>query len=128
MLPTERPLTNHDIIKYVKVLKIPHFRGVYMRDNLPMRAKKVECWIINLDSEQSAGTYWTALAKIDDKAWYFDSFGKLLPPLEVKKYLGDRVKIVYNYNNFQKFDTFLCGHLCLAFLLKFWKENNGIKK
>lgn len=70
------------------MMSIPHFRGVFMRDTLPKKSKTNECWIINHDSVQSTGTHWTALAKIGNKAWYFDSFGNLLPPLEVKLYLG----------------------------------------
>lgn len=95
-----------------------------MRDKLPKRAKKVECWILNHDSAKSTGTHWTALVKVNNIAWYFDSFGKLLPPLEVKKYLGNKVKIFYNYKNYQKFNTFICGQLCLKFLYDFWENTN----
>ena len=35
---TENALTNFDIIRYVKLLDIPHFRGVFMRNEL--RSKK----------------------------------------------------------------------------------------
>lgn len=103
-------------------MHIPHFRGVYMRDTLPQKPRKNECCIINHDSVQSSGTHWTALAKINDKAWYFDSFGNLLPPLEVKKYLGPNVNLMINYNTYQNPQTFICGQLCLKFLFKFWKS------
>lgn len=91
-----------------------------MRDTLPKKPWKNECWILNHDSAQSTGTHWTALAKLNDTAWYFDSFGNLLPPLEVKTYLGDHVKIMLNYKQCQKFETFVCGQLCLKFLHNFW--------
>lgn len=121
-LPADRALSNHDLIKYAKLMHIPHFRGVYMRDTLPQKPRKNECCIINHDSVQSSGTHWTALAKINDKAWYFDSFGNLLPPLEVKKYLGPNVNLMINYNTYQNPQTFICGQLCLKFLFKFWKS------
>lgn len=105
-------------------MHIPHFRGVYMRDTLPKKAKNLECWIINHDSVRSSGTHWTALAKINNKAWYFDSFGNLLPPLEVKLYLGHNVDIMINYKNYQNPKTFICGQLCLKFLYNFWKKMN----
>lgn len=91
-----------------------------MRDALPKKPRKVECLILNLDDAQSAGTHWTAIAKINHTAWYFDSFGRLLPPHELKNYLGKKVKILYNYKQYQKFNTFICGHLCLEFLYNFW--------
>lgn len=125
MLPVDRPLTNHDILNYVKISKIPHFRGVFMRDTLPKKPRKIECLILNHDSVRSTGTHWTALAKISDSAWYFDSFGNLLPPLEIKTYLGKNVKIFLNYNQYQNFDTVICGQLCLKFLHHFWNAINS---
>lgn len=121
-LPVDRALSNYDILKYVKQYKIPHFRGVFMRDALPKKPRKVECLILNHDDAQSTGTHWTALAKINNTAWYFDSFGRLLPPFEVKKYLGGGVKIFYNYNQYQNSGTYICGHLCLEFLYNFWRD------
>lgn len=121
-IPVNRALSNLDLEKFVKLLKIPHFRGVFMRDTLPKKPRKIECWILNHDSAQSTGTHWTALAKINDMAWYFDSFGNLRPPLEVMIYLGARVKLVLNYKKYQNFDSVKCGHLCLKFLFNFWKQ------
>lgn len=103
-------------------MEIPYFRGVFMRDTLPKKSKERECWIINHDSIRSTGTHWTALAKINNTAWYFDSFGNLLPPLEVKTYLGSNVNIMLNYKKYQRSNTFICGQLCLKFLYNFWKN------
>lgn len=100
-----------------------------MRDTLPKKPRKIECLILNHDSVRSTGTHWTALIKINDRAWYFDSFGNLLPPLEIKTYLGENVKIYLNYNQYQNFDTVICGQLCLKFLQNFWntiKSNDFI--
>lgn len=120
IVPVDRALSNIDILKYVKQFKIPNFRGVFMRDTLPKKPRKIECLILNHDNAQSTGTHWTAVAKINDVAWYFDSFGRLLPPLELKTYLGNTVHILYNYNRYQKFQSYICGHLCLEFLHNFW--------
>ncbi|KAJ8916425.1 hypothetical protein NQ315_014638 [Exocentrus adspersus] len=48
----KRPLTDLDLIKYAKMLKIPDFKGVFMRDTLPdsKMALQKECAILNLDS------------------------------------------------------------------------------
>lgn len=124
MLPIDRPLTYHDILKYIKMLNIQHFRGVFMRDTLPKKPLKIECLILNHDSARSVGSHWTSLAKINNFAWYFDSFGNLIPPLEVKAYLGKDVKLFLNYNQCQSFGTVICGQLCLKFLYNFWKTIN----
>lgn len=119
----ERPLTNYDIIEYIKQIKIPHFRGVYMRDNLPKSGpKKNECMIINHDSVENPGTHWTSYVKTDKNVYYFDSYGKLPPPLELMNYLGSGCNIYCNYKRFQKFGTVICGHLCLQFLYEFHYE------
>lgn len=121
MLP-KRALTDIDIATFgAKYLQ--HFRGVFMRNNLPRTNPwKRECGIINLDDATGSGTHWVAYYKNLNDIKYFDSFGNLQPPVEVVKYLGD--KLSYNYNSFQKFNSYNCGHLCLSFLSKtsFYKK------
>ena len=39
VIPSNKALTNVDILKYVEILKIPNFRGVFMRDELPKKIK-----------------------------------------------------------------------------------------
>lgn len=105
-------------------MNIPHFRGVYMRDNLPVKKPwKNECMIINHDSMNHSGTHWSCFVKNDKNVYYFDSFGKLSPPLEVVKYLGSDCNINFNSDRYQKFGTIICGHLCLKFLYYFYNEN-----
>lgn len=118
-----KPLSNYEILDLAKKLKIPHFYGVFMRDTLPKKSKSKlrECWIINHGSSHTYGTHWTALAKNHKIAFYFDSFGKLPPPLEIVKYLRGRgVRLYYNVKKYQNYGTVICGHLCLKFLLEFW--------
>lgn len=103
-------------------MKIPHFRGVYMRDTLPKKISPAyERGIINLDNCNGTGTHWTAYKKTRNRVVYFDSFGNLRPPLEVIHYFksnGHDVKVIFNYNVYQNFNTYNCGHLCLEFLNK----------
>ena len=40
-------LSNFDILKFVKHLKIPNFKGPFMRDELPRTPEKQECGIVN---------------------------------------------------------------------------------
>lgn len=103
--------------------KIPHFRGIFMRDNLPVGKPWInECMILNHDSVANDGTHWTCYVKSGEKVCYFDSFGKLAPPLELIDYLGSDCIISYNTEQFQHFDTVICGHLCLKFLYNFYKK------
>lgn len=125
------PLSNFDIIKLAANLEIPHFNGVFMRDTLLKKTKGPavqECWILNHGSSQTAGTHWSALVKNYGIAVYFDSFGKLPPPLEVVSYLGNDVQLYYNVKRYQKYGTSICGHLCLKFLHDFWQNEKKKKK
>lgn len=114
MLPN-RPLTNIDIAEFGKI-NIPNFRGVYMRDKLPIKPLDKECGVINLDDDSGPGSHWVAYIKHKNITKYFDSFGNLRPPIEVVRYLGKNIH--YNHNSCQNFNTFMCGHLCLKFLIE----------
>ena len=73
-----KPLSNFDLMDWVKKLGIKHFRGIYSRDGLPRKIKK-ECRIINLDDTQGSGTHWVCYRNIDSVVEYFDSFGLIMP-------------------------------------------------
>ena len=85
-LDADEGLNNIDILKYIDVLKVPKFRGVFMRDELPERSNPVECGIVNLSAHKHLGTHWVSYAKIHNTCIYFDSFGRKTP-LEIQKYL-----------------------------------------
>ena len=111
-----RPLTDVDFLKYAKLLKIPHFHGIFMRNALPKGGpRKHESAIFNLDHEKGLGTHWIVFIKKDNEVIYFDSFGNLRPPSDLFKYLGV-ASIKYNHERYQNYNTFVCGHLCLKFL------------
>lgn len=88
-----------------------------MRDSLPLKPLYREAGIINLDSKDGVGTHWVAYKKMGNNVNYFDSFGNLSPPIEVIKYFNN-CKIKYNHDQYQNFNTYNCGHLCLEFLYK----------
>lgn len=101
-----------------------------MREALPSKGPyKNESFIINLDDLHGPGSHWCAVQKKSSIVNYYDSFGDLEPPPELIVYLQQKrrrlqqqqqtsppVKIFYNYEQQQDFDTVWCGHLCLAFL------------
>ena len=68
-----RPLTDADLLKYVKLFKIPHFHGIFMRNTLPKGGpRKYESAIVNLDDEKGPGTHWIAFTKKENEVIYFD--------------------------------------------------------
>lgn len=114
-----RALTNIDILKFSS--SIPYFRGVFMKDQLPKKPKRIECGVVNLDDSRNEGTHWVAYVKVNNHCEYFDSFGNLKPPNELVKYF-QKCEIFYNYLRYQKFNTFHCGQLCLEYLYNFWNK------
>ena len=109
------PLSNFQLLDAEKKLKIKNFRGVFVRDELPKRPRKIECGILNLCDSQGSGTHWTAWFKNGDEKLYFDSYG-LAPPVELVEYLKDPV--YYNSERVQPDGVVVCGHLCLYVLKK----------
>lgn len=118
-----RPLTNVDLEEHAT--GIPYFRGVYMKDHLPSKPKRLECGIVNLDDLKNPGTHWVAYVKINNFCQYYDSFGNLKPPLQLLSYMN-KCSIFYNYTRHQKFNSVICGHLCLRYLHNFWNKINKI--
>ena len=116
-----KALTDIELEYYVKELKIPHFRGVFMRDTLPKKPNEIECGIVNLNTSKENGSHWTAYFKKAQRRIYFDSYGQITP-IEIQNYLKTREErdipiIQRNTDIVQPFGTSICGHLCL-FVLK----------
>ena len=75
----DRGLTNIDLYRYARELKIDNFRGVFMRDILPrIIPHKTECGIVNINTTQQTGSHWVCYF-IDgmNQRIYFDSFGQV---------------------------------------------------
>ena len=53
----EPGLKNFDLISYIEQLKVPYFRGVFMRDELPNRKHVIECGIMNLNKSDQIGSH-----------------------------------------------------------------------
>ena len=82
-----KPLSNIDLLQWVKQLGIKYFRGIYSRDNLPDKIHKLETGIINLDDSMGGGSHWVCYRNVDKQyCEYFDPFG-LIVSNEIKNYL-----------------------------------------
>ena len=121
--------SNIELLEYIRLLKVPKFKDVFHIDELPKRIKDVECGIGNLSQHQQSGTHWVAYAKIHENRIYFDSFGRRIP-VEIQKYMktseeykNDLPVITRNTDIVQRFNTKICGHLCLFVLTSIMREN-----
>lgn len=114
----KRALTDRDINSFAARSQIPYFRGVFMRDELVnCRPLRNESAVVNLDDSAGPGTHWCAYKKRGQCVIWFDSFGDLRPPHEIIQYFRG-CEIYYNHSRYQRFNTYICGHLCLQFLQK----------
>ena len=110
-----QPLSNFDIIRICKKLKISNFEGCFMRDELRNFCGNEECSIFNTDDSSSPGTHWVAVNVIGGTTYYFGSFD-LEPTEDIKRYCKE--PRFYNLFEFQKLYEVICGHLCLYFLYR----------
>lgn len=108
-------MTDLELEYLAKILNIENFRGVFMIDSLPKYPKKHETAIVNLQTSSEPGSHWVCYAKKDNLVKYFDSFGNLKPPPQLLEYFKGS-EIIYNRRRYQKWNTPICGHLCLAYL------------
>lgn len=90
-----------------------------MLDDLPRKPKHKESAVVNLDDSSGEGTHWVCYSKRGNQILYFDSFGDLPPPHQLIRYWGKNSQIKYNYDKYQNFNSYNCGHLCLKFLYKY---------
>ena len=116
-----KPLSNFDLMEWVKKLGLRHFRGIFSRDNLPQKIKK-EIGIINLDDTQGPGTHWVCYRNLDSIVEYFDPFGLIMPNEALKYFRSSGKHIVYSLDEIQNRNTVLCGYWCLYYL---FERQNG---
>lgn len=128
-IPPERGLTNLDLMRYVSILRIPHFRGVFMRDELPKVDRQIECGIVNLNRSDEMGSHWVCYVRNQNDRIYFDSFGQITP-LELQEYLKtpkefntNKAVIQRNSDVVQRPNSHVCGHLCLVVLTSLMREH-----
>lgn len=106
------PLTNYDIIEYYK--DEDRFKGVYPRDNLPVKIKN-GAYVINLDDMGDPGTHWVVVYCKGNNVTYFDSFAVGHIPEEVKTFVKGK-NIASNIYRLQHYNSIMCGYYCIAFI------------
>ena len=113
------PLTNIEINEYYK--NEPKFNGVYSRDNLPNKIKKV-AYVINLDEYENTGTDWVSLFVKTKYTVYFDSFGVEHIPKEINKFINNdttkssSLERIIQAFRIQAYNSIMCGYFCIEFI------------
>jgi hypothetical protein len=122
-----KPLSNFDIIKICKKLKIPLI-DVVSKDELYKMHKFNGFYIVNMeDSNKGSGSHWCSIMKRGDVSIYFDSYG-FPPPIAIMDFLRPS-KIAYSSNDIQYLTSVLCGYFCISWM-KYMQpyKNAGSKK
>lgn len=112
-----RALTDAEISSFARRAKIKHYRGTFMLDELKYPPRRYESGVVNLQPSVLPGSHWVGYVKNGGNVRYYDSFG-LRPPPEIVRYFRDCSALEYSFDREQNFDTYVCGHLTLRWLIK----------
>ena len=87
--------------------------------------KNNESSIVNLADSNKTGTHWIAIKFINNKLFYFDSYGiEFIPDIIKRQYK----KIITNIYRIQSIDSNECGKFCIMFIkANIQNESNYIK-
>ena len=94
----------------------------YSKDNVPI-LKNNESTIVNLDYSLGKGTHWISHKKINDKIFYFDSYGVAYIP-DIIKNQYPKHKFICNIYRIQSMDSNQCGRFCILFVKADIKNEN----
>jgi len=119
-----KPTNNFELEELLK--DEPHFKGVFMKDQLTGKINDNENAIVNLESSGDRGSHWVCYSNSStlDYVLYFDSYG-LPPPEEIVKYLSTSdKKIMYNTSEIQNLKSQMCGYYCVYVIKELNKGND----
>jgi len=111
-------LTNEYVEKLGRKLLGKKFKGVYPCDSKPLM-KKYKYIVFNESKHNEVGTHFVAFGMKKKLIFYFDSLGKSLSNIYLKKFVKSLKKkciCVLNYP-IQSDESLFCGLFCIAFLL-----------
>ena len=104
------PISNFKINEIFKNDK--NYIGTFSKDNVPI-LKNNESSIVNLANSFNKGTHWVAMKFINNRLFYFDSYGiEFIPDIIKKQYK----KIITNIYRIQSNDSNECGKFCILFI------------
>ena len=106
-----------EILKHDK-----NYIGTYSKDNVPV-LKNNQSTIVNLDHSLGKGAHWISYKKINDKIFYFDSYGVAYVPDIIKKQYSNH-KFICNIYKIQSINSIQCGRFCILFVKSNIKNEN----
>ena len=127
------PISNFKINEILKNNK--NYIGTFSKSNVPI-LKNNQSTIVNLAKSNDVGTHWIAMKFINNKLFYFDSYGIPYIPDIIRKKCSNS-KIITKIYRIQSNDSNECGKFCIMliqsnirnesyyikFLLQFEKNN-----
>ena len=104
------PISNFKINEILK--NNNNYIGTFSKDNVPI-LKNNESSIVNLADSFNKSTHWIAMKFIDNKLFYFDSYGiPFIPDIIKKQYK----KIITNIYRIQSLNSNECGKFTILFI------------
>ena len=99
-----------------------NYIGTFSKDNVPI-LKNDQSTIINLQDSDKKGSHWISYKKIDNKIFYFDSYGVAFIP-DIIKNQYPKHKFICNIYRVQSIDFNQCGRFCILFVKSNIKNEN----
>ena len=99
-----------------------NYIGTFSKDNVPV-LKKNQSTIKNLQDSYKNGSHWVSYKKINNKIFYFDSYGVPFIPNIIKKQYPN-YKFICNIYRIQSTDSNQCGRYCVLFIRSNVKNEN----
>ena len=119
--------TNHDLMRYAKMLKIKYFH-IVMSDEVKELPENNFSAILNFQLSSEKGSHWVSLYKYGERLYYFDSYGTPVQKQVIEKFLqGERSsnKSIRTHGyKIQPLASSMCGQLSL---LVIYLLSNGFK-
>lgn len=111
-------LTNQDVENLGKKLLGSKFMGVYPADSIPnIRSVNNKSIIFNLSKHTEPGSHYVAILFKNNAIYYFDSYGKKLTNVSIKKTLKRfQLPVFYYTRSIQDPDSIFCGLFSLSYL------------
>ena len=127
--------TNHDLMRYAKMLKIKNFH-IVMSDEVKELPENNFSAILNFQLSSEKGSHWVSLYKYNgERLYYFDSYGTPVQKQVIEKFLqGEQssnkhshktAKVIRTHDyKIQPLASSMCGQLSL---LVIYLLSNGFK-
>ena len=106
------PISNFKINEILKNNK--DYNDTFLKNNVP-KLKNNQSTIVNLANSYFKGSHWIAMKFINNKLFYFDSYGiPYIPDIIKKQYPNS--KIITNIYRIQSNSSNECGKFCIMFI------------